>query len=132
MPPAKSSDISSAAGPGSGRIGLVAAVSIGIGGMVGAGIFSILGNNETFVNLNPKCEPHLGKRGLYRMIGGNADAGVDEMAMLWVLNQSDGKNSLLDIAERSGIRFETIRKAAEALLEHQLLRKDFKSVPLAR
>src|SRR5437660_2211356 len=43
MPPAKSSDISSAAGPGSGRIGLVAAVSIGIGGMVGAGIFSILG-----------------------------------------------------------------------------------------
>ena len=43
MPPAKSFDISSAAGPGSGRIGLVAAVSIGIGGMVGAGIFSILG-----------------------------------------------------------------------------------------
>jgi amino acid transporter len=43
MPPAKSSDISSAAGPGWGRIGLVAAVSIGIGGMVGAGIFSILG-----------------------------------------------------------------------------------------
>jgi amino acid transporter len=43
MPAAKSSDISSAAGPGSGRIGLVAAVSIGIGGMVGAGIFSILG-----------------------------------------------------------------------------------------
>src|SRR5438445_13385310 len=43
MPPAKSSDISSAAGPGSGRIGMIAAVSIGIGGMVGAGIFSILG-----------------------------------------------------------------------------------------
>jgi amino acid transporter len=43
MPPAKSSNISSAAGPGSGQIGLVAAVSIGIGGMVGAGIFSILG-----------------------------------------------------------------------------------------
>src|SRR5436190_6037133 len=43
MPPATSSDISSAAGPGSGRIGLVAAVSIGVGGMVGAGIFSILG-----------------------------------------------------------------------------------------
>src|SRR5437588_5462756 len=43
MPAAKSSDISSAAGSGSGRIGLVAAVSIGIGGMVGAGMFSILG-----------------------------------------------------------------------------------------
>jgi len=43
MPPAKPSNISSAAGPGSGQIGLVAAISIGIGGMVGAGIFSILG-----------------------------------------------------------------------------------------
>src|SRR5437667_9054041 len=43
MPPAKSSNISSAAGPGSGRIGLVAAVSIGVGGMVGSGIFTMLG-----------------------------------------------------------------------------------------
>src|SRR5262245_52724885 len=43
MPPAKSSNISSAAARGSGQIGVVAAVSIGIGGMVGAGIFSILG-----------------------------------------------------------------------------------------
>jgi len=43
MPPTKPSNVSSAAGPGSGQIGLVAAVSIGIGGMVGAGIFSILG-----------------------------------------------------------------------------------------
>src|SRR5437588_12731579 len=43
MPPATSSDISSAAGPGSAPIGMVAAVSIGVGGMVGAGIFSILG-----------------------------------------------------------------------------------------
>jgi amino acid transporter len=32
-----------AAASGSGQIGLAAAVSIGIGGMVGAGIFSILG-----------------------------------------------------------------------------------------
>jgi aminopeptidase-like protein len=94
-------------------------------------LFSILENNETFVNLNPRCEPQLGKRGLYRMVGGTADAGVREMAMLWVLNQSDGKNSLLDIAERSGIGFEAIRRAADALQEHQILRKDFKSVPLA-
>src|SRR5499427_8343750 len=43
MPPAKPSNVSSTAGPGSGQVGLVAAVSIGIGGMVGAGIFSILG-----------------------------------------------------------------------------------------
>ncbi len=94
-------------------------------------ILSVLENNGRYVNLNPKCEPQLGKRGLYRMVGGTADAGVSEMAMLWVLNQSDGKNSLLDIAERSGMRFEAIRKAAEALEEHKLLRKELKSVPQA-
>ena len=37
------SNTSSGADRGSGQIGMVAAVSIGIGGMVGAGIFSILG-----------------------------------------------------------------------------------------
>jgi aminopeptidase-like protein len=94
-------------------------------------IFSVLESNARYVNLNPKCEPQLGKRGLYRMIGGTAEAGVSEMAMLWVLNQSDGKNSLLDIAERSGMRFEAIRTAAEALEEHKLLRKELKSVPQA-
>jgi aminopeptidase-like protein len=51
--------------------------------------------------------------------------------MLWVLNQSDGSKSLLDIAERSGMKFEVIRKAAEALEQHQLLKKDFKSVTQA-
>jgi aminopeptidase-like protein len=94
-------------------------------------ILSVLENNGTFVNLNPKCEPQLGKRGLYRMVGGTPDAGVSEMAMLWVLNQSDGKNSLLDIAERSGLHFEAIRKAAEVLEEHKLLRKELKAVPQA-
>jgi aminopeptidase-like protein len=94
-------------------------------------ILSLLEKNCTFVNLNPKCEPQLGKRGLYRMVGGSNDAGVSEMAMLWVLNQSDGKNSLLDIAERSGMSFSAICNAAEALQEHQLLRRDFKSVPQA-
>ena len=94
-------------------------------------ILSVLENNATFLNLSPKCEPQLGKRGLYRMVGGTADAGISEMAMLWVLNQSDGKNSLLDIAERSGTRFETIRKAAQALEEQKLLRREWKSVPQA-
>jgi aminopeptidase-like protein len=65
------------------------------------------------------------------MVGGPADSGVNEMAMLWVLNQSDGSKSLLDIAERSGMKFEVIRKAAEALEQHQLLKKDFKSVTQA-
>jgi aminopeptidase-like protein len=94
-------------------------------------ILSVLENNGTFVNLNPKCEPQLGKRGLYRMVGGESDAGLSEMAMLWVLNLSDGGHTLLDIAERSGIRFELIHRAARALREHQLLREQFEFMPTA-
>jgi len=94
-------------------------------------ILSVLENNGIFVNLSPKCEPQLGKRGLYRMIGGQSDAKLNEMAMLWVLNLSDGCHSLLDIAERSGIRFESIHKAASALREHRLLREKFEFVPTA-
>ena len=66
----------------------------------------MLEDNARFVNLNPKCEPQLGKRGLYRAMGGALDRASREMAMLWVLNLSDGRHSLLDIAERAGLQFE--------------------------
>jgi len=82
-----------------------------------------LEGNATYVNLSPKGEPQLGRRGLYRSVGGFSDAGAIEMALLWVLNLSDGSHSLLDIAEGSGCSFPTIRHAAELLEEHALLRK---------
>jgi aminopeptidase-like protein len=84
-------------------------------------IFSVLDDNRVYINQNPKCEPQLGKRGLYRRIGG-VEGGVDELALLWVLNLSDGTHSLLDIAERSGYAFDAIKYAAEALLDHQLVK----------
>ena len=83
----------------------------------------ILENNWVYENLSPKCEPQLGKRGLYRAIGGLPDPGRRELAMLWVLNQSDGANGLLDIAERSGIEFRLLHEAARDLEEADLLRK---------
>jgi aminopeptidase-like protein len=86
-------------------------------------IFSVLENNKTYENQNAKCEPQLGKRGLYRAIGGQLDAGAREMAMLWVLNLSDGSHSLLDIAERSGLDFDAIEFSARALQEHGLLKE---------
>jgi aminopeptidase-like protein len=86
-------------------------------------IFSVLENNKTYQNQNPKCEPQLGKRGLYRAIGGQAGAGAREMAMLWVLNLSDGGHSLLDIAERSNLDFDAIEFAARTLREHGLLKE---------
>lgn len=83
-------------------------------------IIEILEHDRSYVNLNPKCEPQLGRRGLYRNTGGTHPANF-EMSLLWVLNMSDGRHSLLDIAERSGIPFATIRTAAEALREASLL-----------
>ncbi len=44
--------------------------------------------------------------------------------MLWVLNMSDGKFSLLDIAEKSGMTFNAIKQAADLLLAHDLLREE--------
>ena len=86
-------------------------------------VLSILENNKTYVNQNPKCEPQLGKRGLYGSIGGSAEGKTHELAMLWVLNLSDAKHSLLDIAERSKMTFEQIRTAADRLLQCDLLRE---------
>ena len=48
-------------------------------------VLQLLDNNRRYVNLNPMCEPQLGKRGLYRMMGGTKDGGVEELPLLWVL-----------------------------------------------
>lgn len=83
-------------------------------------IVDVLENNRVYRNLNPHCEPQLGRRGLFRSTGGGS---IDEEinARLWVLNFSDGEHSLLDIAERSGLPFAAIQDAAEVLCEHDLL-----------
>jgi aminopeptidase-like protein len=75
----------------------------------------------TPLNLFPKGEPQLGRRGLYGALGGDTSASGKAMAMLWVLNLADGGNSLLAIAERSGLAFRDIAAAAELLREHGLL-----------
>ena len=85
-------------------------------------IVELLENNKTWVNQNPKGEPQLGRRGLYAQWGGRPDRARRELAMLWVLNLSDGSHSLLDIAERSGLEFGFIKDAADALAEQGLLR----------
>jgi aminopeptidase-like protein len=84
---------------------------------------AVLEGNATYVNLNPHCEPQLGRRGLRGSVGGFVDSSLGDLALLWVLNLSDGDHSLLDAAERSGIEFAAIRAAADALLDHNLLRE---------
>jgi aminopeptidase-like protein len=85
------------------------------------GVLTVLDRDAPYVNLNPECEPQLGRRGLFRAAGGLKDESVDELALLWVLNLSDGRHTLLDIAERSHLGFDAVRAAADALLAHELL-----------
>lgn len=89
--------------------------------LIGEAIALVEGD-RVYCDTVPKCEPQLGKRGLYDAIGGDAHAVTAKLAMLWILNFSDGSHSLLDIAERSGLSFPMIQKTAETLLEHGLLR----------
>lgn len=85
-----------------------------------ADILDILENNLVYVNAMPKCEPQLGKRGLYAG-GGSKDAVAKNLTNLWVLNLTDGTHSVLDIAERANLPFDAIVGSARLLEEHRLL-----------
>ncbi len=78
-------------------------------------IIDVLEGNRAYLNQNPKGEPQLGRRGLY------SSAGADELALLWVLNLSDGGHSLLDIADRAGLPFLSVFEAARRLFAAGLL-----------
>ncbi|MBO0733785.1 MAG: DUF4910 domain-containing protein [Methylocapsa sp.] len=81
----------------------------------------VIEGDKVYINIMPKCEPQLGKRGLYDAIGGHKDVAAGNMALLWVLNLSDGSHSLLDIAERAELPFGVIRRATELLRQSGLL-----------
>ena len=83
----------------------------------------ILERNRRYISQSPHCEPQLGKRGLYRVIGGQAGEKDMEIAILWVLNLSDGHHSLLDIAVRAELPFARIQEAARALIQTDLLKE---------
>ena len=83
-------------------------------------LVEIIEANERYVNRSPKGEPRLGKRGLYGAVGGREPL-EREHALLWVLNQSDGHHSLLDIAQRSGLKFAALQAAAAELRKARLL-----------
>jgi aminopeptidase-like protein len=86
-------------------------------------VIEVLEGNGSYLNLNPKCEPQLGRRGLYSAVGADPNQKLDQMALLWVLNLSDGAHSLLDISETANLPFREIRRAADALERCGLLRK---------
>jgi aminopeptidase-like protein len=87
-----------------------------------SGIVDVLEHDARYRNTSPYGEPQLGRRGLYRPIGGQQDAAeYDQMVLLWVLNLSDGEHSLLDIARRAGRPFAMVNAAAADLRRAGLL-----------
>ena len=83
-------------------------------------VVAVLDDNRRYVNKYPKGEPRLSKHGIYPTVGG-PQLGTDHLALLWVLNLSDERHTLLDIAEKSDLPFATIRRAAHVLAECGLL-----------
>ncbi len=91
----------------------------------------VVENDAVYRNMAPKCEPQLGKRGLYRRVGGE-NIAAENMAMLWVLNLSDGDHSLLDIAERSKLPFEIVLRATRLLQAQGLLTRELSALESPR
>ncbi len=84
-------------------------------------VVDVIEGNERHLSLNPMGEPQLGRRGLFRSLGGLDDPAGTELALLWVLATADGQHDLLAVAERSGLRFHTVRHAATLLHQHDLV-----------
>jgi aminopeptidase-like protein len=86
-----------------------------------AGILDVLDGNRIIESRSPYGEPQLGRRGLYRAMGGEPDLAELELALLWVLTLADGTHTLIDVAERSELPFAVVQRAAAHLEAHDLL-----------
>lgn len=85
-------------------------------------IFEALEGDCRYVNLSPKGEPQLGRRGLYRQTGGHYDSVPERhLALLWLLHLCDGAHSLLDVAGRSGLDMGLLMQCAADLQQAGLL-----------
>ena len=88
-------------------------------------ILDVLERDAVHVSRNPYGEPQLGRRGLYRELGGGEEEEEDafQRALLWTLNLGDGAHSLLDVAERAELPFALVADAAAALVTAGLVER---------
>ena len=106
---------------GTGYLDLIDSRSLAESLLLYLEVVDCIERDVTYMNTQPMGEPQLGKRGLYRSLGGFQDIEDAKLAMLWLLNQCDGTKSLLDIAERSGLSWDMLGDASQVLVEHGLL-----------
>jgi aminopeptidase-like protein len=78
-------------------------------------VIEILQRDQRFLNLHPHGEPRLGPRGLFSL--------AESLGLFWILNFSDGRHSLLDIADRARLPFWRILEGARRLEERGLIRR---------
>ena len=81
-------------------------------------------HDPVFINTNMKCEPQLGKRGLYSKMGALTHQQQLDIknAIQWLLNFSDGYHSVSEISRMSGIEFGVLISTSKFLLDADLLR----------
>jgi aminopeptidase-like protein len=84
----------------------------------------LLDADRIYRRVDGRGEPQLGRRGLYRAIAGQKEAGgASQLDLLWFLNLADGRHSLLDIAERADIPFDRIAAAAALARDAHLVQE---------
>jgi aminopeptidase-like protein len=86
-------------------------------------LLDLLDKNRTYERVDGRGEPQLGRRGMYRAIAGQREAGgATQMDLLWLLNLADGQHSLLDMAIRADVPFAGLEAAARLALDAGLIR----------
>jgi aminopeptidase-like protein len=78
-----------------------------------------------YINLNPKGEPQLGRRGLYPSLMSDLNRERNLEHILYLLNYADSKNDLLSIASRMEEPILAFLDPINSLIKAGLLRKDF-------
>lgn len=76
--------------------------------------------NRVLKSLAPFGEPQLGRRGLYRSLGGPPSPAL-QRACLWLLACGDGEHDLVHAHARSGLPWECLVEAAALLRSRELL-----------
>lgn len=86
-------------------------------------LIELIEGNDSYINNYPYGEPQLGKRGLYPTLGSqkNKEELID--AMLWVLNFSDGKHDIIEIAKKSKINYKILLEAAALLHTKKVIKR---------
>lgn len=78
--------------------------------------------NEIFTNQNPNCEPQLGKRGLYPLLGSQKETEESLTRLMYLLAYSDGQTDLIEIADKLGITAKDFESELKKLIEAGLLK----------